>query len=162
MARVGLAIRRRAVVATVLAAALFAGAVLAGAPADFGLRWWSVDGGGGTSTGAGYSVSGAVGQPDAAVATGGDYAVRGGFWVGGVSPPAATVTPTATAETTATSEPTVTATSTGSPAPTNTATPTSTGSPPPSNTPTATGTATPTTTVTPEAWLYLPLVRRSD
>ena len=41
----------------------------------------SIDGGGGTSTGGVYSVSGTIGQPDAGpTMTNGPYAVRGGFW----------------------------------------------------------------------------------
>ena len=32
---------------------------------NFSLDWWTMDGGGGTSTGGVYSVTGTVGQPDA-------------------------------------------------------------------------------------------------
>jgi hypothetical protein len=39
-----------------------------------------VDGGGGTSTGGVYSISGTIGQPDAATMSGGSYALAGGFW----------------------------------------------------------------------------------
>ena len=40
-----------------------------------------MDGGGGTSTGGVYSVSGTVGQPDASGAmSGGNYTLTGGFW----------------------------------------------------------------------------------
>src|SRR5207237_460684 len=42
------------------------------------------DGGGGTSTGGGYSLSGTIGQPDASSFTspmsGGNYSLVGGFW----------------------------------------------------------------------------------
>ncbi len=52
-----------------------------GAPAQtFSLDWWTVDGGGGTSAGGVYSVSGAVGQPDAGVMSGGEFTLVGGFW----------------------------------------------------------------------------------
>ncbi len=44
---------------------------------------WTVDGGGGSSTGPAYSISGAAGQHDAGVAAGSDYMVLGGFWSGG-------------------------------------------------------------------------------
>jgi hypothetical protein len=44
------------------------------------IPWFTIDGGGGTSTGGVYSVSGTIGQPDAAVMSGGQYAVVGGFW----------------------------------------------------------------------------------
>lgn len=41
----------------------------------------TIDGGGGTSTGGVYSVSGTIGQPDAGgPMTNGAYAVTGGFW----------------------------------------------------------------------------------
>ncbi|MEI9960755.1 MAG: hypothetical protein WDM76_06385 [Limisphaerales bacterium] len=41
----------------------------------------TIDGGGGTSTGGGYSMSGTIGQPDAgATMTGGNYSVTDGFW----------------------------------------------------------------------------------
>jgi len=40
-----------------------------------------VDGGGGTSPGGVYTVTGTIGQPDAGLAmTGGVYSVTGGFW----------------------------------------------------------------------------------
>ena len=43
--------------------------------------WHTIDGGGGTSTGGVYSVSGTIGQPDAGAAmTGGNYSLTGGFW----------------------------------------------------------------------------------
>ena len=49
---------------------------------NYSLDWSKVSGGGGTSTGGVYSVSGTIGQPDAGPAmTNGLYAVTGGFWV---------------------------------------------------------------------------------
>ena len=43
--------------------------------------WYKIAGGGGTSTGGTYQVSGTIGQPDAGgVMTGGNYYVTGGFW----------------------------------------------------------------------------------
>ena len=49
------------------------------------ISWYTIDGGGGTSTGGGYSISGTIGQPDAGPAaeslTGGAYELTGGFWV---------------------------------------------------------------------------------
>ena len=41
---------------------------------------FTIDGGGGTSTGGVYSVSGTIGQPDAGVSGGGNYSLIGGFW----------------------------------------------------------------------------------
>jgi len=50
------------------------------APAGYDLGWWTADGGGGSSAGGAYALSGTVGQPDAGQAGGGAYALAGGFW----------------------------------------------------------------------------------
>jgi hypothetical protein len=48
---------------------------------SYSVDWFTIDGGGGTSTGGVYSVSGTIGQPDAGgPMTNGQYAVTGGFW----------------------------------------------------------------------------------
>jgi len=48
---------------------------------SYTVDWYKVAGGGGTSTGGTYSVSGTIGQPDAsAPMTGGNYSVTGGYW----------------------------------------------------------------------------------
>ena len=48
---------------------------------SYSVDWYKVAGGGGTSTGGTYSVSGTIGQPDAGGAmSGGNYSVTGGFW----------------------------------------------------------------------------------
>jgi hypothetical protein len=54
----------------------------ASAPAQpYSIDWHTIDGGGGTSTGGVYSVSGTIGQPDAGVTmTNGQFAITGGFW----------------------------------------------------------------------------------
>jgi hypothetical protein len=59
-------------------------ATAAGGPArQTSISWWTVDGGGGTSTGGVYTLSGTIGQPDASAAmTGGAYTLTGGFWAG--------------------------------------------------------------------------------
>ena len=62
----------------VLAVALVAGA--AQAQTDYTISWFTIDGGGGTSTGGTYTVTGTIGQPDAGLMTGGNYSVQGGFW----------------------------------------------------------------------------------
>ena len=46
----------------------------------YSIDWFSIDGGGGTSTGAVYSISGTIGQPDAGTMSGGGYLLVGGFW----------------------------------------------------------------------------------
>src|SRR5262245_16939837 len=50
------------------------------AAGQYSIDWFTIDGGGGTSTGGVYSVSGTVGQPDTASASGGSFKVTGGFW----------------------------------------------------------------------------------
>ena len=47
----------------------------------YSIDWYKVSGGGGTSTGATYQVSGTIGQHDAGgPMTGGSYSLTGGFW----------------------------------------------------------------------------------
>ena len=45
----------------------------------FSLDWYSIAGGGGTSTGGGFSVQGTIGQPDTGVLADGGFTVTGGF-----------------------------------------------------------------------------------
>ena len=48
---------------------------------NYSIDWYKIAGGGGTSTGGVYSVSGTIGQHDAGgPMTGGNYALTGGFW----------------------------------------------------------------------------------
>lgn len=48
----------------------------------YSINWHTIDGGGGSSTGGVYSVSGTIGQPDAGTPmTNGQFSVTGGFWV---------------------------------------------------------------------------------
>jgi len=48
---------------------------------SYSIDWLKVAGGGGTSTGGTYSVSGTIGQHDAGgPMTGGNYSLTGGFW----------------------------------------------------------------------------------
>jgi hypothetical protein len=59
---------------------------LALAAASYELSWWTVDGGGGSSSGSGYTLNGTIGQPDAGtLASGGGYTLAGGFWHGGAA-----------------------------------------------------------------------------
>ena len=54
---------------------------LAGLAQQYSIDWYKVSGGGGTSTGGTYSVSGTIGQHDAGgPMTGGNYSLTGGFW----------------------------------------------------------------------------------
>ena len=48
---------------------------------NYTVDWFTIDGGGGTSTGGSFTLSGSVGQPDAGAAmTGGGFTLVGGFW----------------------------------------------------------------------------------
>lgn len=60
---------------------------------QYSIDWYSIDGGGGTSTGGIYSVVGTVGQPDAGRLTGASFVLDGGFWgfVGAFQMPGAPV-----------------------------------------------------------------------
>jgi len=46
----------------------------------YGISWFTMDGGGGASSGGNYSLTGSLGQPDAGVLQGGTYALVGGYW----------------------------------------------------------------------------------
>ena len=48
--------------------------------AQLALDWFTIDGGGGTSVGGAYSISGTIGEPDAGSMSGGSFALVGGFW----------------------------------------------------------------------------------
>jgi len=47
---------------------------------NFSIDWFTIDGGGGASTGGVYSVSGTVGQTDAGVMASQQFSIIGGFW----------------------------------------------------------------------------------
>jgi len=48
---------------------------------QYSIGWYKIAGGGGTSSGGQYAVSGTIGQPDAGAAmSGGNYSLTGGFW----------------------------------------------------------------------------------
>src|SRR4051794_36708924 len=47
---------------------------------SYDLSWFTIDGGGGTSTGGQFSVTGTIGQPDAGHMSGGNFSIDGGFW----------------------------------------------------------------------------------
>ncbi len=50
------------------------------ASADYAMDWFTVDGGGGLSTGGQFSLSGTIAQPDAGLVAGGRFSLAGGFW----------------------------------------------------------------------------------
>lgn len=47
---------------------------------NYSIDGFTLDGGGGTSTGDGFSLSGTIGQPDAGKMSGGNFSLTGGFW----------------------------------------------------------------------------------
>ncbi|HUD45822.1 MAG TPA: hypothetical protein VMR33_03275 [Candidatus Baltobacteraceae bacterium] len=47
---------------------------------NYSISWHTIAGGGGTSSGGNYSISGTIGQPATANMTGGTYSLTGGFW----------------------------------------------------------------------------------
>jgi len=47
---------------------------------NYRIDWFTIDGGGGTSSGGQYTLSGTIGQPDAGELKGGNYVLEGGFW----------------------------------------------------------------------------------
>ena len=60
---------------------LFAGPATATAQ-SFSLDWYTIDGGGGKSSGGTFELNGTIGQPDAgAVMTGGGFELTGGFGI---------------------------------------------------------------------------------
>lgn len=56
--------------------------LVASVDAEYDLSWHTVDGGGGTSSGGTYTLTGTIGQPDAAYSEGEQYELLGGFWTG--------------------------------------------------------------------------------
>jgi hypothetical protein len=57
--------------------------IASSASSQYELSWYTIDGGGGRSTGGPYTLTGTIGQPDAAYSAGGNYELLGGFWSGG-------------------------------------------------------------------------------
>jgi hypothetical protein len=50
--------------------------------ADYKINWYTIDDGGGTSSGGNYQLTGTIGQPDAGYLYEAPYELLGGFWVG--------------------------------------------------------------------------------
>jgi hypothetical protein len=61
-------------------AALLLAIAVSMAQAQYALDWFTIAGGGGTSTGGVFTVSGTIGQPDAGTMSGGNFTLDGGFW----------------------------------------------------------------------------------
>jgi hypothetical protein len=76
--------RRCLICATVAAGSLAPAHAQMGPNVD--LSWSTIDGGGAASTGAAFTLTGTIGQPDAGTMTASSFELSGGFWGGG--PPA--------------------------------------------------------------------------
>jgi len=67
-----------------LAIALFGVALLAPSAraqsTNYSISWHTIGGGGGTSSGGNFTVSGTIGQPATSAMSGGSYSLTGGFW----------------------------------------------------------------------------------
>ena len=46
---------------------------------NYSVDWYTIDGGGATSSAGSYSLSGTIGQPDADTLSGGSFTLEGGF-----------------------------------------------------------------------------------
>ena len=70
------------ILGVILVLMLLAGSLAVAAEIEsFAVNWWTVDGGGGSSDGGLYLVSGTMGQAEAqGQSSGGVFAVSGGFW----------------------------------------------------------------------------------
>ncbi len=77
---------KRAVAVLAAIAAITLTAVVA---SDYTLHWTTIDGGGGTATGGGFTLMSTIGQPDAGTMQGGSFALDGGFWAGVSTSPGA-------------------------------------------------------------------------
>jgi hypothetical protein len=53
-----------------------------GYAAEYEIGWQTIDGGGGTSSGGPYSLTGTIGQPDTGVSSAGVYVNSAGYWPG--------------------------------------------------------------------------------
>jgi hypothetical protein len=81
--------RKTIAIATIALTALFVALAVSNATTwaqtggGYELTWNSIDGGGGASSGGGFTLTGAIGQPDAGLQmSGGGYTLDGGFWPG--------------------------------------------------------------------------------
>ena len=78
-------ITRRKLAGLGVALALLAGTLSAAPSGTFSIDWWTVDGGGGASSGGDFTLSGTAGQADAGALAGGGFSLQGGFWSGAAS-----------------------------------------------------------------------------
>lgn len=58
----------------------FIAALVSAAAQTYTIDWFTINGGGGISTGGVFSLSGSIGQPDAGTLSGGQFTLVGGSW----------------------------------------------------------------------------------
>jgi hypothetical protein len=76
-------INPKSIVSLLAVCMLLSLSALGQAGGDYVLTWSTIDGGGGTSSGGQYVLTGTIGQPDAAYSASATYELLGGFWPGG-------------------------------------------------------------------------------
>lgn len=64
----------------ILVLIFFVSVACTGIAQSYSIDWFTIDGGGGASTGGVYSVSGTIGQADAGTMSGDNFSIDGGFW----------------------------------------------------------------------------------
>jgi hypothetical protein len=74
---------RNGLLSTILISAMIGSVTWAQSGGQYDLSWSTIDGGGGRSIGGDFTLTGSIGQPDAAYSAGGNYELIGGFWPGG-------------------------------------------------------------------------------
>jgi hypothetical protein len=70
---------RLTIAVALLAAAVFAPSSQAQST-NYSISWYTIAGGGGTSSAGNYTVSGTIGQHSTGSMSGGNYSLTGGFW----------------------------------------------------------------------------------
>jgi hypothetical protein len=70
----------RYILAIVLLGMTFLASSVRAQSTNYSITWFTIAGGGGTSSGGSYSVSGTVGQHSTSTMSGGNYSLTGGFW----------------------------------------------------------------------------------
>ena len=53
---------------------------------NYAINWFTIDGGGGASSGGQYTLRGTIGQPDAGIMSATGFSISGGFWSDGEEP----------------------------------------------------------------------------
>lgn len=77
------------IVSVVLSALVLSVAIESAHAQPYEISWYTIDGGGGTSTGGPFTLSGTIGQHDASTPlSGGTFTLQPGFWPGALLAPA--------------------------------------------------------------------------